>query len=64
MVRQRAVRLSWVHVSHRIVPPEWLEVNVMTAMQQIIARASNRVFVGLPVCACVPTNVIRNLADL
>lgn len=22
----------------------------MTAMQQIIARASNRVFVGLPVC--------------
>lgn len=29
---------------------EWLEVPVMTAMQQIIARASNRVFVGLPVC--------------
>ncbi|KAI8990629.1 cytochrome P450 [Trametes punicea] len=29
---------------------EWLEVHVMSAMQQIIARASNRVFVGLPAC--------------
>ncbi|KAI0828877.1 cytochrome P450 [Trametes gibbosa] len=28
----------------------WLEVPVMRTMQQIIARASNRVFVGLPVC--------------
>ncbi|KAI0640041.1 cytochrome P450 [Trametes polyzona] len=29
---------------------EWLEVPVMKATQQIIARASNRVFVGLPAC--------------
>ncbi|KAI0368837.1 cytochrome P450 [Pilatotrama ljubarskyi] len=29
---------------------EWLEVHVMSAMQQIIARASSRVFVGLPIC--------------
>ncbi|KAI0673763.1 cytochrome P450 [Trametes maxima] len=29
---------------------EWLEVHVMSAMQQIIARASSRVFVGLPAC--------------
>ncbi|KAH9897770.1 cytochrome P450 [Cubamyces lactineus] len=29
---------------------EWLEIQVMPTMQQIVARASNRVFVGLPVC--------------
>ncbi|KAI8990628.1 cytochrome P450 [Trametes punicea] len=29
---------------------EWLEVHVKPAMQQIIARASNRAFVGLPIC--------------
>ncbi|KAI0828878.1 cytochrome P450 [Trametes gibbosa] len=28
----------------------WLEVPVMDTMQQIIARASNRVFVGVPAC--------------
>ena len=32
---------------------EWLPVNVMTAMQEIVARASNRVFVGLPVCSYI-----------
>ena len=26
-------------------------MNVMTTMQKIVARASNRVFVGLPLCA-------------
>ncbi|KAI1792290.1 cytochrome P450 [Ganoderma leucocontextum] len=29
---------------------EWTTVNVMTTMQKIVARASNRVFVGLPLC--------------
>ncbi|KAI0714845.1 cytochrome P450 [Earliella scabrosa] len=29
---------------------EWTTVNVMTTTQKIVARASNRVFVGLPVC--------------
>ncbi|KAM5543922.1 hypothetical protein V8D89_002539 [Ganoderma adspersum] len=29
---------------------EWTAVNVMTTMQKIVARASNRVFVGLPLC--------------
>ncbi|KAI0640042.1 cytochrome P450 [Trametes polyzona] len=29
---------------------EWLEVPVVPAAQQIIARASNRIFVGLPAC--------------
>ncbi|KAJ3011693.1 hypothetical protein NUW54_g2086 [Trametes sanguinea] len=29
---------------------EWLEVAIMPTMQQIIARASNRVFVGAPLC--------------
>ncbi|PIL31339.1 cytochrome P450 [Ganoderma sinense ZZ0214-1] len=29
---------------------EWAPVSVMTAMQQIVARASSRVFVGVPLC--------------
>ncbi|KAI1793056.1 cytochrome P450 [Ganoderma leucocontextum] len=29
---------------------EWTTVNVMTSMQKIVARASNRIFVGLPLC--------------
>ena len=31
---------------------EWLAIHVMPAMQQVIARATNRVFVGLPLCLC------------
>ncbi|RPD62649.1 cytochrome P450 [Lentinus tigrinus ALCF2SS1-7] len=29
---------------------EWTRVNIMQASQKIVARASNRVFVGLPLC--------------
>ncbi|KAM5535874.1 hypothetical protein V8D89_010492 [Ganoderma adspersum] len=29
---------------------EWTPVSVMTTMQQIVARASSRVFVGVPIC--------------
>ena len=29
---------------------EWTTVDPMVTMQQIVARASNRVFVGLPLC--------------
>ncbi|KAI0654307.1 cytochrome P450 [Cubamyces menziesii] len=38
---------------HEYIPAkddEWLCVNVMTATREIVARASNRVFVGLPAC--------------
>ncbi|KAI0329481.1 cytochrome P450 [Cubamyces sp. BRFM 1775] len=38
---------------HEYIPAkeyEWLSVNVMEATREIIARASNRVFVGLPEC--------------
>ena len=33
------------------LPTEWVTVNVMKTMQQIVARASHRAFVGLPACA-------------
>ena len=37
--------------SHRrYMSAEWLCVNVLEAAREIIARASNRVFVGLPAC--------------
>ncbi len=29
---------------------EWVTVNAVKTMQEIVARASNRAFVGLPVC--------------
>ncbi|CDO73437.1 hypothetical protein BN946_scf185013.g72 [Trametes cinnabarina] len=38
---------------HEYIPAlenEWLKVNVMQATRDIVARASNRVFVGLPAC--------------
>ncbi|KAI0774403.1 cytochrome P450 [Fomes fomentarius] len=38
---------------HQYIPAnddEWVTVNAVKTMQQIIARASNRAFVGLPVC--------------
>ncbi|KAH9895714.1 cytochrome P450 [Cubamyces lactineus] len=38
---------------HEYIPAkedEWLSVNVMRAAREIVARASNRVFVGLPAC--------------
>ena len=30
--------------------PEWVTVNAMQTSQMVVARASNRVFVGLPLC--------------
>ena len=32
---------------------EWVAVDTVNVMQKIVARASNRVFVGLPLCPCV-----------
>ena len=29
---------------------EWADVEVLTTIQKIVARASNRAFVGLPLC--------------
>ena len=31
---------------------EWIKVDILETTQKIIARASSRVFVGLPACAC------------
>ncbi|KAI1793082.1 cytochrome P450 [Ganoderma leucocontextum] len=41
------------HAVPRYIPTEgeeWTTVNVMTTMQNIVARASSRVFVGIPLC--------------
>ena len=34
------------------MPTEWVSVNAFTTMQKVVARASSRVFVGIPVCGC------------
>lgn len=44
---------------------EWLPISVLSTFQQIVARVSNRVFVGLPMCKhgqCI-VSVVLNTAD-
>ena len=41
----RALRLKG-----EFLPIEWTTVDVIKTMQKIVARLSNRVFVGLPTC--------------
>ena len=44
---------------------DWLNVEVLCTRQHIMARVSNRAFVGLPVCAWIPeiTNRIKWLMN-
>ena len=42
---------------------EWMSVPALAIIRQIVARASNRAFVGLPYCRCsfnTPYVVLKN----
>lgn len=41
------IRSSWSYEPYEI---DWVEVPGLTTMQKIVARASNRIFVGAPLC--------------
>ena len=52
---KKMVRLCYLTINTNLIFTTailgWTPVHVMFAMQQVIAHASNRVFVGLPLCA-------------
>ena len=31
---------------------EWVKVPILESLQRVICRATNRVFVGVPLCSC------------
>ena len=45
----------------------WVKVNVLETTQKIIARASSRLFLGLPACTCtfhvIRSCILRTITD-
>lgn len=62
---------GWYSGSFRTYPPteaewrltEWVPVHVIKVARNVVARASNRVFVGLPMCQCFSLSLSQNVAD-
>lgn len=47
---EQQVTTALVHITDAREDAEWKSVPALNAMQQIICRTSNRLFVGLPLC--------------
>ena len=60
--------VTWCHllklccISYSVLDTEWVSLDAMDAVLQIVTRTSNRVFVGLPLC--MSTCCMRSGTDL
>ena len=56
-----------IHTHVVCAESEWIKVDILETTQKIIARASSRVFLGLPACTCtfhvIRSCILRTITD-